>query len=166
MRPIATRRLELVTALAIVGLDQATKAALRPRLALHESLEIVPGLLNLTRVHNTGAAFGLLDAADFPLKPVVLTLVAIAAFSAVAWYALTVPPSDRLARVGVACVLGGAVGNLIDRVAYGYVLDFVDVYWRGWHFWAFNAADASITIGVGLLILDMLRTGRRASHPA
>lgn len=154
MRPIATRRLELVTALAIVGLDQATKAALRPRLALHESLEIVPGLLNLTRVHNTGAAFGLLDAADFPLKPVVLTLVAIAAFSAVAWYALTVPPSDRLARVGVACVLGGAVGNLIDRLRLGYVVDFVDAGVGDLRWYTFNVADAAISVALlGLVVL-------------
>jgi signal peptidase II len=87
----------------------------------------------------------------------------------VAWYAATVPQSDRLARIGVAAVLGGAIGNLIDRATAGYVLDFVDAYWGNWHFWAFNVADAAITVGVIFMILDMLGIGRqsdsRASNP-
>ena len=72
--------------------------------------------------------------------------------------------ADRLARIGVASILGGAIGNLIDRATAGYVLDFVDASWQGWHFWAFNVADASITIGVIFMILDLLGLGRRASH--
>jgi signal peptidase II len=63
--------------------------------------------------------------------------------------------------MGLAMVVGGAAGNLIDRVTAGYVLDFVDVYWRGWHFWAFNVADASITVGVALMILELLGVGRQ-----
>lgn len=166
MPVITTRRLEILTAVTVVVLDQITKALVRPRLALHESVEVIPDLLNLTRVHNTGAAFGMLNAADFPYKTALLTVVALAAFCAVAWYALTVPLHDRLARLGVACVLGGAVGNLIDRTMTGYVLDFVDFYWQGWHFWAFNVADAAITVGVALMILDILGLGHRASDPA
>lgn len=154
-----------MVAVAVVALDQATKAIVRPALALHESIEVVPGFLDLTRVHNTGAAFGMLNAVDFPLKPLVLSLVALIALGGVAWYAATVPLTDRLARVGIAGVLGGAVGNLIDRATAGYVLDFVDAYWRHWHFWAFNVADAAITIGVIFLILDMLGLGRSASNP-
>jgi signal peptidase II len=166
MNVLSTRRPEIVTAITVVMLDQITKAIVRPRLALHESVEVIPGLLNLTRVHNTGAAFGMFNAADFPYKTAVLTAVALAAFAAVAWYALTVPLHERLARLGVACVMGGAVGNLIDRTTAGYVLDFVDFYWRGWHFWAFNVADAAITVGVVLMILDLLGLGHRASDPA
>ena len=75
------------------------------------------------------------------------------------------PLSDRLARIGIAGVVGGAVGNLIDRARTGYVLDFVDAYWNGWHFWAFNVADAAITVGVVFMILDILGLGRRASNP-
>ncbi len=162
--PFAARRLELIVALTVVVLDQVTKAMVRPALALHESLEVIPGFLDLTRVHNTGAAFGMLNAVDFPFKPVVLGLVALAALGGVAWYASTVPIEERLARLGIAGVLGGAVGNLIDRATAGYVLDFVDAYWNGWHFWAFNVADAAITVGVGFMILDMLGLGRRASN--
>jgi signal peptidase II len=166
MTLLSTRRLEIVTAVTIVLLDQLTKALVRPRLVLHESVEVIPSLLNLTRVHNTGAAFGMLSTADFPFKTALLTLVALAAFCGITWYALTVPLRDRVARLGVACVLGGAVGNLIDRSTAGYVLDFVDFYWRGWHFWAFNVADAAITVGVTLMILDILGLGHRASDSA
>jgi len=137
---------------------------IRPAFALHESREVIPGFLDLTRVHNTGAAFGMLNAAEFPFKTVVLSLIAFIALGGVAWYAATVPLSDRLARIGIAGVLGGAIGNLIDRASAGYVLDFVDAYWNGWHFWAFNVADAAITVGVIFMILDILGLGKRAPN--
>ena len=162
---LASRRLEIIVALAVVILDQITKALLRPVLTLHESVEVIPGFLDLTRVHNTGAAFGMLNAMDFPMKTLVLSLVAFIALAGVAWYAATVPLADRLARIGVAGVLGGAIGNLIDRATSGYVLDFVDAYFGTWHFWAFNVADAAITVGVIFMILDMLGLGRRVSAP-
>lgn len=161
---LAARQLEMTVAIAVVVLDQITKAMVRPALTLHESIEVVPGLLDLTRVHNTGAAFGMLNAVDFPMKTLVLSVIAMIALGGVAWYAATVPLTDRLARIGVAGVLGGAIGNLIDRAATGYVLDFVDAYYGGWHFWAFNVADAAITVGVIFMILDMLGIGRRAPN--
>jgi signal peptidase II len=160
----AARKPELFVALTVVILDQITKAMVRPTLVLHQSVEIIPGFLDLTRVHNTGAAFGMLNSVDFPMKTVVLSLVALVALSGVAWYAATVPLTDRLARIGVASVLGGAIGNLIDRAKDGYVLDFVDAYYGNWHFWAFNVADAAITIGVIFMILDMLGLGRITSQ--
>lgn len=162
---LSERRLELLVVLVVVVLDQVTKQMVRGALQLHESIEVVPGLLDLTRVHNTGAAFGMLNGVDFAFKTLVMSLVALAALAGVAWYAATVPLPDVLARVGIAGVVGGAVGNLIDRATAGYVLDFVDAYWGGWHFWAFNVADAAITVGVCFLILDMLGLGRRASNP-
>jgi signal peptidase II len=105
------------------------------------------------------------NSMEFAGKTVVITLVASLALAGVAWYAASVPRSDRLARLGIACILGGAIGNLIDRATAGYVLDFVDASWRGWHFWAFNVADAAITIGVVLMMFDLLGLGRRASNP-
>lgn len=166
MRVWPDRRLEILTAVGIVVADQITKAIVRPRLALHESVEVIPNLLNLTRVHNTGAAFGMLNTTDFAFKTLVMSLVGLVAFAAIAWYALSVPLRDRVARLGVALVMGGAIGNLIDRTTAGYVLDFVDFYFGTWHFWAFNVADAAITIGVVLMILDLLGLGHRASDPA
>jgi signal peptidase II len=107
----------------------------------------------------------MLNGVDFAFKAVVMSLVALLALGGVAWYAVSVPLSDILARAGIAGVVGGAIGNLIDRATAGYVLDFVDAYWNSWHFWAFNVADAAITIGVGCMILDILGVGRRASNP-
>ena len=140
----------------IVALDQAAKALVRSRFELHESVEVIPELFNLTRVHNYGAAFGMLNAADFPFKTALLSAVAAVALSALALYSATLPMQQRVARVGLAMIAGGAVGNLIDRLGAGYVVDFIDLYWRDWHFWAFNVADAAITVGVAFMMLDIL----------
>jgi len=164
----AHRRLGLVLwiPLVVVALDQSTKALLRARLPLHESREIIPGLLDFTHVQNTGAAFGFLNTVEFPFKPLVLAMVAAAALAGIAFYASRVPPSQWIARAGLALIVGGAAGNLIDRLTTGYVLDFVDAYWRGWHFWAFNVADAAITCGVVLTIVDLLGLASHASTTA
>lgn len=154
------RPLQVWIAGLVVIVDQVTKFLLRSRLDLYQTITVIPGVLNLTRVHNTGAAFGLMNATDFPFKTIVLALVAAAALAALALYASTLDSAQWLSRLGLTFVIGGAAGNLIDRIAVGYVLDFVDVYWRGWHFWAFNVADAAITVGVALMILDLLGVGR------
>ena len=108
-------------------------------------------------------AFGFLDAIDFPFKTVVLAIVAFAALIGLALYSASLEPGQNLTRLGLAFVVGGAAGNLIDRVTAGYVLDFVDLYRGGWHFWAFNVADVAINVGVGLMILELLapRLGAR-----
>ena len=144
----------------IVVLDQVTKAAIRAALPLHDSITVIPGFFSLTHVRNTGAAFGILNSIEFAFKPLVMVGVALVALVAVATYARTLPPEQRLARLGLASILAGAVGNLIDRATAGFVLDFVDVYWRGVHFWAFNVADSAITVGVALMLIDALGVGR------
>ena len=154
------RSLEVVTVVTIVALDQATKAMVRARLPLHDSVTVIPGFFDLTHVRNTGAAFGMMNAVEFAYKPVVMVLVALVALAAVASYALTIAREQRAARLGLALILGGAIGNLIDRATSGFVLDFVDVYWRGIHFWAFNVADSAITVGVVLMLLDAVGVGR------
>jgi signal peptidase II len=164
--PGLARPYELVTLLAIVALDQITKAAVRARLAIGDSHPIIDGFLDLTHVQNTGAAFGLLNAADFPYKPLVMIGIAALALVAIAAYASQLGFHERLARFGLALILGGAFGNLIDRAIAGYVIDFVDVYWGSAHFWAFNVADAAITVGAALVLIDMVDFGRRhASNP-
>jgi signal peptidase II len=156
-----SRQPDLWIALAVVVLDQAVKAIVRREIALNESITVIPGFFDLTRVHNTGTAFGFMNATDFPFKTVILACVAVGALAALAAYAATLPANQWLARIGLALILGGAAGNLIDRITEGYVVDFVDLYWSGWHFWAFNVADASITVGVALMILDLLGAGSR-----
>ena len=156
-----SRQPDLWIALAVVVLDQVVKAIVRREMALNESIPVIPGFFDLTRVHNTGTAFGFMNATDFPFKTAILACVAIGALVALAMYAATLPVNQWLARIGLALIRGGAAGNLLDRITEGYVVDFVDLYWSGWHFWAFNVADASITIGVALMILDLLGAGSR-----
>ena len=156
-----SRQPDLWIALAVVVLDQIVKAIVRREIALNESITVIPGFFDLTRVHNTGTAFGFMNSTEFPFKTVILACIAIGALAALAIYAATLPANQWLARIGLALILGGAAGNLIDRVTEGYVVDFVDLYWSGWHFWAFNVADASITVGVALMILDLLGAGSR-----
>jgi signal peptidase II len=151
---------EIMVAGGVVVFDQATKALVRSRLPLHDSVTVIPGFFDLTHVRNTGAAFGMLNSLEFAYKPIVMVLVALIALVAVGTYAMTLPPAQRIARYGLALILGGAIGNLIDRATMGYVVDFVDVYWRGLHFWAFNVADSAITVGVALMLLDLLGVGR------
>ena len=165
MAELRGRRLEILLPVVVVVLDQLTKALVRETLPLHESVTIVPGLLDFTHVRNTGAAFGILNAADFPYKTALIAIIASAGLIAVALYSATLANQQLAARLGLALIIGGAAGNLIDRVFVGSVIDFVDVYWRTHHFWAFNVADSCITIGVTIMILDMIGVGRHASHP-
>ena len=151
------RWLELSVVAGVAIADQVTKLVVVREMDLYESIPIVPGLLNLTHIRNSGVAFGLLNSAEFAFKPAVMALVALVALVGVGVYATQLPTSHRWARAGLALILGGAAGNLVDRARQGYVVDFVDAYWRGWHFWAFNVADAAITVGVVILILDLLR---------
>jgi signal peptidase II len=160
MTAIRGRAPEIWLAAAVVVIDQATKFMVKARLPLHDSVTVIPGFFDITHVRNTGAAFGMLNNVEFAYKPAVMVIVALVALGAVASYALTLPASQRIARLGLALILGGAVGNLIDRATMGYVVDFVDVYWRGVHFWAFNVADSAITVGVALMLLDVLGVGR------
>jgi signal peptidase II len=135
----------------------------RAMLPLHESVSIVPGLVDFTHVRNTGAAFGILNAADFPFKTAVIAVIATAALIGVGLYAASLAHHQLVARIGLALIIGGAAGNLLDRLIAGSVVDFVDVYWHGYHFWAFNVADSAITIGVAVMILDMLGMGTHVS---
>jgi len=157
---------EVITILSIIGVDQLTKQIVRQMVPLHEAINLIPGLLDLTHVQNTGAAFGLLNAAEFPYKPAIMIAIAAIALVAIAAYGAQLGFHERMARLGLSLILGGAFGNLIDRAFIGHVVDFVDVYWRNSHFWAFNVADAAITVGAILVLLDMIGLGRHhAPHP-
>ena len=158
------RRFEPWLVLAIITLDQATKALVRMYIPLHDTYPVLPGFLNLTYVQNTGAAFGLLNDVDFAYKPVVVAVFAAAALGGIAVFASTLQRHEVLARTGLALILGGAAGNLIDRVTAGAVVDFIDVVFGSWHFWAFNVADAAITVGVCAMFLDMFGFGRHVSQ--
>ena len=155
------RRLEIWLPILIVAVDQLTKAMVRAMLPLHESISILPGFMDFTHVTNSGAAFGILDRVDFPFKTVVIAVIATTALIGVGMYAASLAHHQLVARIGLALIIGGAAGNLIDRIVAGSVVDFVDVYWRTYHFWAFNVADSAISVGVAIMILDMLGVGDR-----
>src|SRR6266699_4515661 len=157
------RRIEVWLPIAIVVLDQLTKFAVNRTLPLHSSVTIIPGLVDFTHVRNTGAAFGILNAVEFPFKTVIIAVVATAALIGVGMYAASLAHHQLVARLGLALIIGGAAGNLLDRIIAGSVVDFVDVYWQSHHFWAFNMADSAITVGVAIMILDMLEIGTHVS---
>jgi signal peptidase II len=158
------RHLEVWLPMTIVAVDQATKAIVRSSLQVHESVTIIPGLMDFTHVLNSGAAFGFLNGVDFPFKTVVIALIAAAALIGVGVYAASLAHHQLIARLGLALIIGGAAGNLLDRLVAGSVVDFVDVYWRTYHFWAFNVADSAISVGVAIMILDMLGVDRRTAN--
>jgi signal peptidase II len=151
--------------LLIIVLDQATKGLVNAMLPVYDSRTVIPNLLDLVHVHNAGVAFGMLNGTDHPQRALLTTGLALVALVGIAYYARHVRAEERLARLGLSLILGGAVGNLIDRIRQGYVIDFVDVYWGDWHFWAFNVADAAISVGAALVFIDVLFFNRHASHP-
>ncbi len=150
--------------IAIVVLDQITKALIHSYLPLHSSKTLIPGVLDLIHVQNAGVAFGLMNDFAHPLRRLLTLALAIAALIGIGYYARQLRREERMARTGLSLILGGAIGNLVDRVRDGFVVDFMDVYWRNWHFWAFNVADAAITVGAGLVFLELLLGNRHASH--
>jgi signal peptidase II len=151
---------------AAIFVDQVAKAIVSAKLPLvYESYSVIPGLFDIIHVHNEGVAFGLLNDRQLPFKGWLTTALAVLALVGIGFYARHVRPEERLARVGLSLILGGAIGNLADRLRQNYVVDFMDVYWRGWHFWAFNIADACITVGAILVFVDLLFVTRHhASH--
>lgn len=161
--PSRIPRLEIWIPIVVVTLDQITKALVRAGLAISETAVVVPGFLNLTHVRNTGAAFGMFNTSDFPYKTLLLASIAFIGLVLIAFYATRLPREQLLARLSLALILGGAAGNLIDRLVDGSVVDFVDVYFGTWHFWAFNVADSAITVGVTVMLLDLLGIGTHVS---
>jgi len=141
---------------AVVVFDQLTKALVVRQIGLHDYVPLVDGLVSLSHVRNHGAAFGLLSDWNLPYQSLLLSVLSLAALGAIATYFLRLPAAARLPRMALALVLGGAVGNVIDRLRLGYVVDFVHVYWREYQWPDFNAADSAITIGVALLVIDIL----------
>jgi signal peptidase II len=140
----------------IVALDQATKWLVDHGMALHQSIPVIPGFLSLTYVRNTGAAFGMLASPSPGLRSLFLLLFSGLAIGLILWLWIRERQGGALYRSALALVLGGALGNLIDRIRLGEVIDFVDVYWRNYHWPAFNVADSAITAGVALLLIHLL----------
>ena len=159
------RTVYVVIAALVVAFDQLTKMLVDRFMSLHESHLLVDGLLRLTYVQNRGAAFGILSDADLPYQSLLFAVVSLAALGAIAAYAWRLPARSRLPQTALALIMGGALGNLLDRARLGYVIDFVDAFWGVHHWPAFNVADSAISIGVVLLVIDILRQPQAGEAP-
>jgi signal peptidase II len=146
-------------ALVIIVLDQLTKAWILNGLDLREvgRVPVAPPILNFTYIENTGVSFGLFGGGEARW---VLSVFSVLVAGALAWWALQAERRTLVTAIGL--VIGGAIGNAIDRIQYGYVVDFIDFSGTGLFPWVFNVADSAITVGVVLLILDSLRSERKA----
>jgi len=158
-------RMLLSVPLTVVALDQATKLWVAGRMDLFESIPIVPGFFSITYVRNPGAAFGMFSEAHGLLRMGFLVSVSLVAVVMLSVFFLKSPHAERVSRVAAVLVMGGALGNLIDRVRFGEVIDFLDLFVGRLHWPAFNVADSAISIGVALLVLDVLRAPHGADAP-
>ena len=151
----------LFSAITIIGLvvDQITKIYIDRSMRLFESIPVVENFFNLTYVRNKGAAFSFLANASWRLPFFICVSVIAALVILVAFRKLR--DDQRLAQLSLAMIFSGAVGNLIDRLRLGEVIDFLDAHWYGYHWPAFNVADSLICVGVFLLAIDMLREDKR-----
>jgi signal peptidase II len=153
----------LLIALAIIALDQLTKLSILQHFQLGDASPLT-SFFSIVRVHNTGAAFSFLAGASGWQRWFFVGLGLVAA-GFIVWM-LRTQGHHRLLALSLSLILGGALGNVIDRLLHGYVVDFLDFHWAGWHFPAFNVADAAISVGAALLILDEIRRMRRERRGA
>jgi signal peptidase II len=147
---------------ALVALDQLSKLWIERGLELGEMRTLLP-VFNIVRAHNAGAAFSFLAAAS-GWQRWLFTLIAAGVSVLLITWMRRLPSTARLLPAALALILGGAIGNLIDRLRYGHVIDFLDFHWGAAHFWVFNVADSGITVGAALLLLDAGLDSRRGAR--
>ena len=142
---------------AIVIVDQITKAIVDRTMPLHHSIPLIDGFFNLTYIRNTGAAFGIFSGSHEAFRLPFLILVSVVASGFIIVMLRRLREGETGLATALAFILGGAIGNLIDRIVYGEVIDFLDVYWSNYHWPAFNVADSFITIGVTITLFYLIR---------
>ncbi|HML15525.1 MAG TPA: signal peptidase II [Bryobacteraceae bacterium] len=160
---VRARSAAIIAALVLV--DRATKWIIRTRVSGFDIIPVIPGFFNIVHTENPGAAFGFLSDTTFPWRRLLLVGISVAVMAIIGWMLWRAPASDphmsALMRTGLALVFGGALGNLWDRALVGTVTDFLQFFFGSYEFPSFNAADSAITIGAGLLLLDLWRTRGR-----
>jgi signal peptidase II len=139
----------------LIVLDQATKYMVASHIPLYYSIEVIDGFLNLTHIRNAGVAFGLFADHSSEYKALVFVIVSTVASGAVLFIFYQSPAWRKWVNTGLILIFSGAIGNMIDRVVYKEVIDFIDVYFGNFHWPAFNIADSCITIGVAIMIVDV-----------
>jgi len=146
----------LLIAASVLLIDQITKGLVTKRFLLHESLEVIPGFFNLTYIRNTGGAFGLFAGEVSRLRTSMFLVGSCAAVGVILYLHTKIPPAKSWLEAGLAMTFGGALGNLIDRLCFGEVVDFLDFYLGTLHWPAFNVADSAISVGVGIFCFYLL----------
>ena len=154
-----------VVTLAVIAVDQWIKGLILRRFAEYETVTVLP-FLQITRAHNEGAAWSFLAQAGGWQRWMFTALALVVSAVILIWLRRIDGSRQRLLPLGLTLIMGGALGNVIDRLQLGYVVDFIAVHWQQHYFPAFNVADACISIGAGLLILDALLDGRREKKAA
>lgn len=147
-------------ALAIIALDQTVKWYVELRFALYSKYTVLEGILEITRIRNKGAAFGILSGGDSSITFAFFTAASLAVMAAIAIFYLRLRGESLALGAGLITVFGGAAGNLIDRIRLGEVVDFINFHLGRYYWPAFNVADISISVGVGLILLNVLRKGK------
>ena len=140
----------------ILVADQITKSLILAYLPLYDSVTLIPGFFNLTHIHNPGGAFGFLANQSASLRSIVFLLVSILAVGLIFWFYVKIPASHPMLAAGFALIFGGAIGNLVDRIRFGEVVDFLDFYIGNLHWPAFNIADSAISVGVVIFLYHLL----------
>jgi len=140
----------------VVLLDQISKALILRHLPLNSNIPIIAGLFDITHIHNPGGAFGLMAGMGAVLRTVIFLFVSSLAVGLIFYFYQKTPPTHTLLATGFALILGGAVGNLIDRIRFGIVVDFLDLYLGDYHWPAFNIADSAITMGICIFIYHLV----------
>jgi signal peptidase II len=145
----------LLIVVGMVFLDQATKLYIDSNMELHQSIQVIKNFFQITYIRNSGAAFGILSGFKSPWLPLFFILISVVAVGIIMFYYHKTPENQRLTLVSFALIMSGAIGNFIDRVFYGEVIDFLYFHWYQSYWPAFNVADSCITIGVSLLLWNM-----------
>jgi signal peptidase II len=155
MTSLAQRPILLGIPIIVFLLDRWTKVQVENSLLLYESRKVIPGVLDLTHTRNTGVAFGFFANSNSAWVPPLLTVISGFALLLILLYSFKHPATEWRLQLGLMLVLGGAAGNLHDRITYGYVIDFIDVYFQNFHWWTFNVADSAISVGIALLLWEV-----------
>ena len=141
----------------LVVIDQVTKGIVAGKVALYQSIPVIPGFFNITRIHNKGAIFGTFSQTGNSLVFILLTAASLAALALVVYYFFKTPASDKLMKFALTLIMAGALGNQFDRLVRGHVVDFLDFYIGRAHWPFFNAADSCITVGACLMLVVLFR---------
>ena len=153
----------LIFCFGILLLDQWTKSLIVQKLSLYQRVEVIQGFFNIIHVRNTGGAFGIFGGEKGGLGSILFVVVSLIAIGSIVYLFIKIKENEKTLALSFSLVLSGAIGNLIDRLRYGEVIDFLDFYLSSTHWPAFNVADSAICTGIGLLALELLIRDRKKS---